>query len=115
MKEKQIDGSVVFVHFKADDETCIQRVCQRLVCVNCYASFNMVTRKSAQEKVCDECNAVLEVRLGDDASNVIKRLGNYSRYIEPLLDLVKDEYLVMVIDAEKPLTDCLDMYSSLPV
>jgi adenylate kinase len=106
---------VVFVHFKADDETCIQRVCQRLVCVNCYASFNMVTRRSAQDKVCDECNAVLEVRLGDDVSNVIKRLGNYSRYIEPLLDLVKDEYTVMVIDAEKPLTDCLDMYSSLPV
>lgn len=113
-KTKKINTTITLVHFRIDDEVCIERIDQRLVCFSCSRVFNMTTRKPQLDMMCDGCSALLEIRLGDTISNTIKRLAYYRDNIEPLVELAKDEYAVIVVDAQASLTDCLEVYKNLP-
>jgi adenylate kinase len=115
LKVKNIESTITFVHFQVDDETCIERIDQRLVCFNCSHVFNMTTRRPKKSMTCDECDTSLEIRLGDTVANTTKRLAYYRKNIEPLVALVHDEYPVLVINAQSELTDCLEVYKQLAV
>lgn len=110
LKRKNIVETMTLIYFKIDDQKCIERIDQRLVCFNCSAVFNMTTKMPKQDMTCDMCYMPLEIRLGDTVSNTVKRLNYYRKTIEPLVDLAKKEYSIIEIDAEASLIDCMNFY-----
>jgi len=111
--EKDINSSIVFVHFKIDDQTCIDRICNRIVCFKCTEVFNTTTKKPKKEMICDSCNAPLETREGEGIDATKKRLAYYREHTEPLVSQVNNSFKVITIDAKSPMGDCLAFYKTI--
>ena len=69
-----------------DDETIVQRMSGRRTCLNCGATYHVVSAPSKAEGVCDNCGSELTVRKDDAPETVRNRLEVYHRETEPLLD-----------------------------
>lgn len=94
-KQLCIESTVVFMHFVIDDQVCIDRIANRLVCFGCRNVYNAVSRSPLKEMICDKCEGTLEIRLGDTVDNTKKRLLYYRSTIEPLVRLAEEEYRVI--------------------
>ena len=69
-----------------DDETIVQRMSGRRTCLNCGATYHVVSAPPKAEGVCDNCGSELTVRKDDAPETVRNRLAVYHRETEPLLD-----------------------------
>ena len=69
-----------------DDETIVQRMSGRRTCLNCGATYHVVSTPPKAEGVCDNCGSELTVRKDDAPETVRNRLEVYHRETEPLLD-----------------------------
>ena len=69
-----------------DDETIVQRMSGRRTCLNCGATYHVVSAPPKAEGVCDTCGSELTVRKDDAPETVRNRLAVYHRETEPLLD-----------------------------
>jgi len=113
LKEKDVIASTTFVHFKIDDQVCIDRINNRLVCFKCFDVFNTTTKKPKKEMICDSCDIPLEVREGDAAAATIKRLACYRAYTEPLIEVAKKNFNILTIDANSSIEGCLAQYKNI--
>ncbi len=69
-----ISHSIQVIHFIAEDDTCVARIVNRMVCFSCHRIYNGVTKKSLNiENRCEVCNDQLEMRIGDTEENTRKR------------------------------------------
>ena len=69
-----------------DDETSVQRMSGRRTCLNCGATYHVVSAPPKAEGVCDNCGSELTVRKDDAPETVRNRLAVYHRETEPPLD-----------------------------
>ena len=69
-----------------DDETIVQRMSGRRTCLNCGATYHVVSAPPKAEGACDNCGSELTVRKDDAPETVRNRLAVYHRETEPLLD-----------------------------
>ena len=70
-----------------DDETCIERLTNRITCTGCAASFSKVGKYQPKiEGVCDHCGSELYVRPDDKVENFIKKIKEYDEKTMPILD-----------------------------
>jgi adenylate kinase len=113
LKEKSASSLITFIHFKIDNQTCLERINNRLVCTYCGSIFNKTTNKPKKEALCDCCNKELQIRIGDETEITVKRLNAYRKNIEPLTEFAKKDFKLYTIDAHTPLVDCIKMYESL--
>jgi adenylate kinase len=103
--EKHLESKVTYIHLKTEDEVCVDRIANRLVCFTCKSSFNETIQKPKKHMVCDSCNGKLERRIGDSKQNAKKRLLYYRENIEPLLKIVASSFKIVEIEADKPLIE----------
>lgn len=111
--ENEINSSIIFVHFEIDDQTCIDRICNRIVCFKCTEVFNTTTKKPKNEMICDSCNSPLEAREGDGIEATKKRLAYYREHTEQLVNQAKNFFKILTIDAKSPMENCLAFYKTL--
>ncbi len=83
----------------ADDEVLTARITNRRVCPNCGASYNIETKKPAQDGICDSCSSGLIQRKDDTAEAFKVRLDAYSKQTLPLADYYRGKGLLREIDA----------------
>lgn len=88
IKFTAVDGIIeVFL----EDETIINRLSLRRVCMDCGASFHLETKKPKVDGVCDVCSHKL-VQREDDKPEVIKdRLNTYHNTTAPIIDFFKEK------------------------
>lgn len=91
----QVKNKTTFIHFIIDDDTCINRIANRLVCFKCYSIYNTKTKLPVEEMICDNCHNRLEQRLGDCEDNTKKRLHYFRKNIECLAGQAKNDYKVL--------------------
>ena len=96
------------INLVARDETIVERVSSRRVCVNCQSGFNIITLMPKQEGICNKCQGKLIQRDDDKPETVKKRLDVYRKEIKSLIDFYKEKGLLKNINAEQSIEDVLN-------
>lgn len=113
IKEHQITN-IHYILFTAPEDTCIKRMCSRMVCLNCTQVFNTETKPSSIDNVCDNCNAPLAHRKADTEQAGKKRLDHYKEHTYPTIFLAQDAgYSIIEINTDKPIDICYEEYDAL--
>jgi adenylate kinase len=82
-----LDGKraeVVFL-IETGEDVVVERLSGRRVCPNCGAVYNLVTKKTRREGMCDVCGAHLVQRQDDRPEVIRERMRTYRTQTEPLV------------------------------
>ena len=87
------------INLDISDEEVIARLSGRRICSKCGRSFHIRFMKPQKEGTCDSCSASLITREDDKEESIKKRLENYNKQTQPLIDYYKAKNLLVDIDA----------------
>lgn len=87
-----------------DDEKIIQRLSSRMVCAQCQATYNTITKRPAVEGVCDCCGGKVAVRPDDNPETIRKRLETYYKQTQPLIQYYTEKQLIADMDNDCTIT-----------
>lgn len=89
-------------YLKVSKPVIIKRLTARRLCQNCKADFNLLTKPSDKEGICDFCGGKLVCREDDTEESIKKRLKIYYQLTQPVLDFYRKEGILEEIDGERP-------------
>lgn len=89
------------------DETIKGRVSGRRVCEKCGESYNVVSRPTKVEGVCDACGGNVVQRADDKPETVEARLKTYYANTQPLIDFYDKKGIIIEGDNNKDSAICL--------
>lgn len=85
------------------DAEIISRMSGRRACVNCGATYHVVTIPPKSEGICDVCGANLILRDDDKPETVEKRLKVYHEQTQPLIDYYQAKGILKSVDGKRDL------------
>ncbi|MBP5492332.1 MAG: adenylate kinase [Clostridiales bacterium] len=96
-------GSKIDAVIKVDvpAEVIMARVVNRRVCTSCGESYNVVSRPTKVEGVCDVCGKEVIQRDDDKPETVKQRLVTYEENTKPLIDFYEEKGIVISADNSK--------------
>lgn len=80
------------------DENIINRMSGRRACLDCGATYHIVTIPTKVEGICDACGSKVVLREDDKPETVQKRLTVYHDQTQPLIDYYKKEGALVEVD-----------------
>ena len=86
------------VDLEVSDETIEKRMTGRRSCLQCGATYHIVSNPPKAEGICDNCGAELTIRKDDKPETVRNRLVTYHRETEPLLAFYGERKLLKTVD-----------------
>lgn len=86
------------INLECDETKLIDRIASRRVCPKCGASFNLISKPSKVEGICDNCQGELILRDDDNPASFKVRLDSYNSKTKPLVDYYKEEGLLVSVD-----------------
>jgi adenylate kinase len=93
------------IDIEVPDENIVKRMGGRRACVNCGATYHIVSAPPKVEGVCDHCGGNLTIRDDDKPETVQKRLTVYHDQTQPLIDYYRKAGILHSVDGTKPLDD----------
>ena len=87
------------------DENIINRMSGRRACLNCGATYHIVSIPPKKEGVCDTCGNELVVREDDKPETVKKRLDVYHAQTQPLIEYYTKQGILKSVDGTQPMED----------
>ncbi len=88
-------------HLDLDKSLLVERISGRRTCINCGASYHLLTSPTKVEGFCDRCGSEVVQRPDDHEDKVRVRLEVYSKETSPILDFYKDLGLYHCIDGSQ--------------
>jgi len=89
------------IYLNASDEVVTERILGRLMCGNCFVSYNIFSAPPKKTGICDLCQSELYHRK-DDNINVIKtRLSAFHEKTAPIFDYYQKQEKLHEIDSEQ--------------
>ena len=85
------------------DENIINRMSGRRACLNCGATYHIVSIPPKKEGVCDTCGNQLVLRDDDKPETVKKRLDVYHDQTQPLIDYYNGKGILKSVDGTQPM------------
>ena len=85
------------------DENIINRMSGRRACLNCGATYHIVSIPPKKEGVCDTCGNELVLREDDKPETVKKRLDVYHDQTQPLIDYYSGKGILKSVDGTQPM------------
>lgn len=85
------------------DENIINRMSGRRACLNCGATYHIVSIPTKVEGVCDRCGSQVVLRDDDQPETVKKRLEVYHEQTQPLIDYYKKQDILKTVDGTQPM------------
>jgi adenylate kinase len=79
--------AVVFIDL--NEEEILRRLSLRRTCENCKIVYNLVSKSSKKENICDKCGGKLILREDDKIETVRERLKVFYRQTAPVIDYYK--------------------------
>ena len=80
------------------DENIINRMSGRRACLECGATYHIVTIPTKVEGICDNCGSEIVLREDDKPETVQKRLEVYHAQTQPLIDYYKAQDILRTVD-----------------
>lgn len=96
------------IDIEVPDENIVKRMGGRRACVNCGATYHVVSAPPKKEGICDHCGGRLTIRDDDKPETVQKRLSVYHDQTQPLIDYYRKAGILHSVDGTKPLDDVFD-------
>ncbi len=87
------------------DENIVNRMGGRRACVNCGATYHLVSIPPKKEGICDTCGSELILRDDDKPETVQKRLTVYHDQTQPLIDYYKGQGILHTVDGTVPMEE----------
>lgn len=113
LQSKNLSNNVCFLQLIANDQTCIKRIKERLICATCARVYNNKSAQPRQPNKCDDCNTELGTRIGDTEEVAKKRLEYFHKNIEPLIKKAARNFKVRTIEAECTIDELQKIYDTL--
>ena len=90
------------------DENIINRMGGRRACLNCGATYHIVSIPPKKEGICDHCGNALVLRDDDKPETVKKRLDVYHEQTQPLIDYYAKQNILKTVDGTQPMEAVFD-------
>ena len=90
------------------DDNIINRMSGRRACLNCGATYHIVSIPTKVEGVCDRCGNQVVLRDDDQPETVKKRLEVYHAQTQPLIDYYKKQDILKTVDGTQPMEQVFD-------
>lgn len=87
------------------DENIVKRMSGRRACLECGATYHIVSIPPKKEGICDACGSELVLRDDDKPETVQKRLNVYHEQTQPLIDYYKKAGILKSVDGTQPMED----------
>lgn len=87
------------------DENIVKRMSGRRACLECGATYHVVSIPPKKEGVCDACGSELVLRDDDKPETVQKRLDVYHEQTQPLIDYYNKQGILKSVDGTKPMEE----------
>ncbi|MCI9532023.1 MAG: adenylate kinase [Lachnospiraceae bacterium] len=87
------------------DENIVNRMSGRRACLNCGATYHIVSIPTKVEGICDRCGSPVVLRDDDQPETVKKRLDVYHEQTQPLIDYYKEQDILRTVDGTQPMED----------
>ncbi len=85
------------------DENIVNRMSGRRACLNCGATYHIVSIPTKVEGICDRCGNKVVLRNDDQPETVKKRLDVYHEQTQPLIDYYKEQNILKTVDGTQPM------------
>lgn len=85
------------------DESIVNRMSGRRACLDCGATYHIVSLPPKTEGKCDHCGSDLVLRDDDKPETVQKRLTVYHEQTQPLIDYYKNQGILKSVDGTQPM------------
>lgn len=85
------------------DENIVNRMSGRRACLNCGATYHIVSIPTKVEGICDRCGEKVVLRDDDQPETVKKRLNVYHEQTQPLIDYYKKQNILKTVDGTQPM------------
>ena len=85
------------------DENIVNRMSGRRACLDCGATYHIVSLPPKTEGKCDHCGSDLVLRDDDKPETVQKRLTVYHDQTQPLIDYYKNHSILKSVDGTQPM------------
>ncbi len=86
------------INVDVPDENIISRMSGRRACVECGATYHIVTIPTKVEGICDVCGSKLVLREDDKPETVKKRLEVYHAQTQPLIEYYQKQGILRTVD-----------------
>jgi adenylate kinase len=87
------------------DENIVRRMGGRRVCLNCGATYHIVSIPTKVEGICDKCGSEVVLRDDDKPETVQKRLSVYHEQTQPLIDYYNKQGILKTVNGTRPLEE----------
>lgn len=90
------------------DENIVNRMSGRRACLECGATYHIVTIPTKVDGICDVCGKEVVLRDDDKPETVQKRLEVYHAQTQPLIDYYKKQDILKTVDGTQPMEQVFD-------
>ena len=87
------------------DENIVKRMSGRRACLNCGATYHIVSIPPKKEGICDVCGSELVLRDDDKPETVQNRLKVYHDQTQPLIDFYEKKGVLRSVDGTLPMEE----------
>ena len=100
LKEKNAKVDLVIFLYISEEET-VKRLSARRVCEKCGTNYNLITNPPPNGGC--ECGGKLIQREDDKPEAIKKRLAEYKKRTEPVIEMYRKEKILMEVNGERPI------------
>lgn len=98
----KIDG---VLNLQIDDEVVVKRITGRRTCNSCGSIYNIYFGAPKVEGICDKCGEQLSIRKDDNEESLKKRLEEFHKNTQPVVDYYEKQNLVFNINGDQSIDD----------
>ena len=89
------------INVDVPDENIVNRMSGRRACLNCGATYHIVSIPTKVEGICDRCGSPVVLRDDDKPETVQKRLNVYHEQTQPLIEYYDKQGILKTVDGTK--------------
>ncbi len=105
---KNEDAIEYAIDVDVPDINIINRMSGRRACINCGATYHVITIPPKKEGICDVCGGELVLREDDKPETVEKRLKVYHEQTQPLIDYYKGKGILKSVDGTRDMEEVFE-------
>ncbi|MFV0464438.1 MAG: adenylate kinase [Lachnospiraceae bacterium] len=95
------------------DSVIVDRMAGRRACLNCGATYHLVTLPPKVEGICDVCGSEIVLREDDKPETVKKRLEVYHDQTQPLIDYYSKQGILKSVDGTQEINSIFSQITSI--